>query len=1504
MQSSAFERMKLSLFRSKTDLLSGQSGRKSRAFSNILSPTRANKSGQSTPSPSPAPRPNSDLVQLPTDPTVSPVGPYPDRRSASDAGLPSPRELDDSVQVDNSLNQDERAYSDATDPEDRSMMRKLDEMDSSFSHSRYPNLTAQRSVNLGVSEKSRTYLPNQRKPVGAQESPSKSRRSITWGSCDEMPQQEDGSIPPSSSPSGVFKTPATGPSHFPRSVQRISEEDEVEYGDSSIVQSQLQHSLSSPSAAAAQRSRLRAAAAGASPTQLGESPGSSQPRPQTSSGQLSTREEGQDYTQGSMGSFKRAMPSGNQGHLKPSSDPVSMERRDLKDDAPPVTASEPASGKLSTQEMHQSMPQESQRTSTSSMSSNNEPSDNEIQTEDEYATGEATPGSHSTVRADHELSRLPSLGSATSSTSIHTDHSSNRQKRRNVAGSRDGNLERLVEEERAKSQSPQATPVTSSFGRADPTITAIAQKVQNLEVPSTVVRNYTASHAQKGPKDHIDSSSPFFGRTKNNLTLKEQNSRIDKLSKENFDLKLKIHYLYQALQDRSEEGVKEMISSNAQLQADLLKSKKDNQSLRKHVKELERGGPRPVDGGTSSHAPQEESEDAHSSQAFRQEQTDNEISYLRDQVQLLRDRNDALQSSTDSSGLLMDEKRRREQAEERARMSEIELGRVRNSRSPLRHFRWRSSEKHLGPPSQAQLKESMGSWDKSGETLVDHLRQENDDLRRDLGAQTSMLTSRNKERQRLEKEIEELKLMHRRGDNVNPRSPDSLFERSSSRSNLRSPSRQGASTRLSQLSESDKDQYEATQANLRDENLALRLKNQDLQADLNVITESAEHLENLRAERDEAIRLLDEERDVAVETVDTMEELIDQKEQEIHNLLSNLRNQEDESNSLHQEIKAIGNSLTKVVDDCETSQATIQHLRHEVSSANGEMELAEQSLQEMTTAKDRLEVQAESSQNEITFLREEQEGDKMKISDLQSVLDRAKTNVRDEKERFREIEKLGAEAQTAREETRLLRKALAAKEDEVSGSREDLEEFEEGLRRALDNSEDSRATLLTHVSLIQRDLDATLKDLSESKRAATSKDRDLQDRDKSLQSHARESRRLTEVLEKERQARKRHQTELERLRANSEANAQLAELENGWAQDREQFAALEERYVMHLRERNTLLFELWSRLSSLCGPEWLEQHCSTSGVAVPTFESASANLPAFDQVLQTAIDAIENTLSNIRTRIRSTEKDIYKDFESLEQDLTDRSKRMDRMEKVMQRSSATVNAQPNGTTAPTVPKAELARLKDENKLLRRELKILKQGAFALPGLPSPQEELDRAAAAAATIERQREGGAPPKSPSKGRARDAAGIRRHRQKDSNSTDVGALDGSHEMTGVTKNAGHTRNESEETARDATQGSERVGGDALISNDHPTLAPSEQRWILRLKELERRLRAEREARLLDRSGARKRLEEGRAENEGLKRELERERSRARIEQIANGANGVEGGVGEKQVQSGSVH
>lgn len=69
---------------------------------------------------------------------------------------------------------------------------------------------------------------------------------------------------------------------------------------------------------------------------------------------------------------------------------------------------------------------------------------------------------------------------------------------------------------------------------------------------------------------------------------------------------------------------------------------------------------------------------------------------------------------------------------------------------------------------------------------------------------------------------------------------------------------------------------------------------------------------------------------------------------------------------------------------------------------------------------------------------------------------------------------------------------------------------------------------------------------------------------------------------------------------------------------------------------------------------------------------------------------------------------------------------------------------------------------------------------------------------------------------------------------------------------------------------------------------------------------MKAEREARLLDRSGARKRLEEGQMENEELRRRLEKEiemRESLEMEVGSGPSTGPMMGVGRRSVRSESL-
>ena len=1488
MSSSRLEKVKSSLFRSKTDSPSPR--RASRPFSRILSPAKSKTDDLSQPNTPPpeqrslsteAPRESNSITRLPLNPRTSPASTYntgfdssltPHR---SDVPLPS-RELhyDSKSSVTESVTDgriNDQIYSDTSEMDERYMKRQLMDMESSF------------MPEVPPPDNARSHSPSEarlRHPISS---------SGRYESDQVSPANSAFIEGESTRLSNVFATPAEQ-YHTPatRQTYRISEEKSEDL-EAPLTQPTMTHSLSSPSAAAAQRSKLRSAAgftslSNATTLALTQPDPSSAAQPRASyeaQERPSSAPHEQLHFSDILDEQRISQEETNNAAYKDKVTSQSTERgRRSSGQRDPVN-----SKRLSYLENRQA----SQRSSASSYLSHEGGSDLTG-----ASSGGLSPGSHSTVRPGHELSRLPSLGSVASTMSVNTTRSAShrvmRQASSNAAMAQDSTLSPVVEH-RAQAMSPE-TPQIAIDSVQEPRDTVIARNVRDVEVPATVARNYR--EAQSFGSTTKSFASPNFSRTKGDLTLKEQNSRIDKLSKENFDLKLKIHYLYQALQDRSDEGVKDLISKNAQLSTDVIKVRKENQGLRRRVKQLERDM-RAKEDGVSAVRTVSESEDVVSSRSWQQAQLEDEIAYLRDRMQAIEEDNERLRKGDvtrefekrqmagqvksiaggDQAMLIREEldqeKNKSERLEHEAYQLRIELSRLRSERSPVRIARLQSTEFEPSRQTRSQSKSvtSQEAVSLSGSTVVEQLRQENAELRRDLGAQTSMLTSRNRERERLQQEIEDLKLVQRRGDLLQPQilsvTADSLLDRSVSRNNLR-PTSQASTQKTDQLSESEKDKYEIRQAALRDENAALRMRNQDLQGELDMLTGSAEHLGKLRRERDDALVLIEEERDFAADAIDRLEEQMEQKDKDINQLLAELRAKEDESQALEKEIHDISASLSRLADESEGSYTTVRSLQQDLSVANGELEAVQQNLQDTVAAKERLEVQAESSQSEIAFLREEQESDKIKISDLQSALTRAKTNLRDEKERLQEFEEMEAETKKARDEARRLKKALSMKEDEATTHRENLEEIGVSLRRATGATESGIPVLLKSVGRLRRDLESSRAELEQSKSFLEEKQQRLQDHIMLLESSEAERHRLNLLAEKERQARAQDRLDFQRISQSPTRNSRMTELEQAHAHDKQRLDELEREYSEALDERNQLCYDLWTQLSMLCGPEWLRNLSATTKQELPSLESIASNASSIKVPISLALDTITQTLSTFRTRIRSTEKDMYKDLEALSYDLDARTKRIDDLERNV--SSRSMRSTDGSAEAAT----DIARLKDENHLLRRELKILKKSAFSLPGLPSPQLELDNAAQEAALIEHERQ-------------RINSGVSR---AVSNPTDHRSRQPQSSLSGDGNSALQRHPSTDMHATIGATGSEHCDSTTgpKVNGNHAHLAPSEQRWLLRLKELERKLIAEREGRLLDRDSARKRLEERDNHIGGLKRRLDVERDRRAVDQSRQGA------------------
>ncbi|KAI8939748.1 hypothetical protein NX059_003493 [Plenodomus lindquistii] len=1508
------------------------------------------------PAPTPATPPKHDLEAAPRPPTPTtgasstPAHDMAEAEHADASALPGshlpplPADTDDD---DSFLQQDFREDQDGSVFMDREMKRQLMDIESSFIPEAPPH-AAPAPVQTGADD---TYLfggsPGNQRPSspGAEGDTSLQRvmanleeltkpkkkqpkkLEVRSGNTPTKPQPESSFIPEEPpTPADAYKTPA---------ARRLSFSQDMSMDATASTPSVAP---SSPSAAAAQRNQSRSAA---EPTEQGVT---GRPAVTEHESQSDVLAKDSDYSQ---------RPASSASTVKAPDFTQMEEGSSLTTD--PETSTESAaeltrstattSSQLSKRPTYLQHRNSSQRSSVSSLTNRSDVSGDGTSTASlgaDYSlqTGGAIPRSNGPNRQSMGLSRLPSLGSIASSMSAYSDVNP-WEKHRSISTNSltgymhlDGSLGRL-EEEVSSNGNPE-TPRAPSVQPSAPTDTVITRHVQDIQVPDTIAREFRAKHSRSPDKRHM--ATPF-ARSKHNLTLKEQNSKIDKLSKENFDLKLKIHFLDQALQNRSDEGVKEMISKNVQLQTDLATEKKDNQSLRKKLKDLERKIKAQEDGRAAGKDVGSESDDD-KSDSSRQAELEEEIEFLRERLESTETiveqwQQEALQKEADnrrmadyiktmrekspngeSAGLdeavimwkedFEDERARREQVETRCQQAEADNEKLREEVQRLREQNQQMQQNAMANHhihkvhSTRRLHQSFAARSNAGSdgneqgtalsaggtssTLVEQLHNDNDKLQRDLHAQASMLTSRNRENLRLREENEGLKLTIRRGD-AGSTAGDSILERSISRNHMRSVSRASGGTRMTQMSDPERDDLESKHAALRDELSQLKLSYKELDDQLNghldmletaetklrecekEIEAQNEDLQALSAERNEALELLqdkeqecEELRQEALDTVQSLETQLDQMQNERDRVFNDLENTTEDFNALQQEMKSVSESLVQLEDDRDASLRRIQNLESELSDANQELGRQDKLLNDERSKNERLDIQLESCQGEIDFLREEQEGDKIKIGELESAFNNSQIQLEDEKERLRDLEqRIGEERQQRdalvtqekqevekimndlntqlsklKEDSRKLRKNLSSKEVEATTWKQRYDELEKHLRDALGNPDGTRSSLFKDIAKLQRDLEATGHELSATKTDLAEKDRLLRNRDALLESTGMESRRLADLLERERQARRQDQATFETAKRGHQSitrtiqqhETRVLELETLRSQDRQRLHGLEKQYKENLLERNNLLYALWNRLSTLCGAEWCRNNALVNG-ELTSMELISKNIQGFNRNIILAVKTVEGIIGGFKQRIRNMEKDLVRDYQTLEHSLDVRVKRLDQLEKLVlaQRQSIGRPSTVRGGLV-DVNSTEVTKLRAENKNLRTEVQTLR--AITTTTQSGNEVILSRSPSRA---------GSPTSSK---RASMAQTLLRA-----------------QSASVVEHLQHSP----------------------AGHPYPAsvpLQPSEQKWIHRLKELERRLKAEREARLLDRNGARKRLEQKVEENAELRSALEKERDR----------------------------
>lgn len=430
---------------------------------------------------------------------------------------------------------------------------------------------------------------------------------------------------------------------------------------------------------------------------------------------------------------------------------------------------------------------------------------------------------------------------------------------------------------------------------------------------------------------------------------------------------------------------------------------------------------------------------------------------------------------------------------------------------------------------------------------------------------------------------------------------------------------------------------------------------------------------------------------------------------------------------------------------------------------------------------------------------------------------------------------------------------------------------------------------------MQRELENTVRELDATRASLMEKERIVKQRDALLESHALESRKVAELLDRERVAHRNAKSQLETFQKSqkhlsltaSSQDARIAELENKGGQERKKLAVLEQTLRTQLAERNELLLTLWKRLSALCGREWVNGNALVDRQVVPSVEVIANRLPGFTKNLVAAVKTIETMVGSFESRVKLVERDLQRDYQTLEDNLEVRVKKLDRLEAMVRNSAA---------SGPREMQMRMQKLEEAYRQLKVEHATVK----------AAQDARHRAAqmnAAEGGLLSPGGGAAGSPSPSVPRGpgdRDRSrSVRSQRDRWSQMSGAGAGPvrrpsgargtGMDMSLAAGASTGAKQKESDEEAEEAAEDGERnemksmksrqevVAGGSSNSSHSNSNSNNDNRWLLRLRDMEYKLKLEREGRNQDRQSARQRLGGLEMENRDLRERIRRTTSEA---------------------------
>ncbi|PPQ92088.1 hypothetical protein CVT25_008269 [Psilocybe cyanescens] len=757
------------------------------------------------------------------------------------------------------------------------------------------------------------------------------------------------------------------------------------------------------------------------------------------------------------------------------------------------------------------------------------------------------------------------------------------------------------------------------------------------------------------------------------LTLRDQEKHIDNLKKENFNIKLRVHFLEEQLArlapDQIDAALKQNINLKIEVQQrgmEIKKLKKLVLSLEHELERLQRNG-----GGSSNRNRERELEE-------RLEERERELQELRRKKL----------GHGDAAALREAEARTAELEEElentRGLLEENmdEIDRLRDLVERGQHGDDSSHESIGGESRQERMKRR-----------IEELEVENEDLRAQLDEHVEALVQRQEEKEDLADEADALRLEL---EDVQRRREAESIERSESRAQVleEREEREAVEDDLNAL----RDKLAALIIELQQKDDEIDLKNKEIANLFNEHQRIVEVVEEeWRGEVEEARGQVEELRDVLAE-----------REGESKDLRANISELEANTNDLHTKFETALAHLEEETDqkdaELESLQETIDKLGEQIYQLEDENDRIKEEHERMredeTAERDRLEALAAALKEKISSLKDElgqmtemyetcsqeihahrsrQEELAQHVEDLVEEVQRERTAreraegdldaadkehdaaMRREK---RTLEAKESALQSALTDLARTQALLAQREADLQAVQGALQTLEAESKRLGETHTTARFSLQLETDRLKRDLERLEDELSRARKELDDREAKNRDRDSVVDRLHAEKRDLESQLAVQTQARLNLSEKLDGSIASLKASeaeaagykAKVADLEQRLNKDQRSLLSAESQYRDQLTERNTLLLTIYQYLDKILGVD------KTPKKGTQAETKPFTNFGVFHDNLITRLKALSQIQLDFDKRCKEVEGKFSDKLNDMRKQLDQRWKQIDKFE--------------------------------------------------------------------------------------------------------------------------------------------------------------------------------------------------------------------------------------------------